>query len=51
MNAQSTNGKGVALAATMEERVAYTLDWWENNKDEWLLPPAETETEGEEKDE
>lgn len=36
-----TDGKGVIERGYLKERVAFTLKWWEKNKEDWLLPKPE----------
>ncbi len=35
-----TLDEGHTQSGTMEQRVEFTLDWWESEKDKWLLPPV-----------
>ena len=38
-----TDGQGVTHVGSLEDRVRFALEWWEKNKKDWLLPPAEEE--------
>ncbi|MBM3301869.1 MAG: hypothetical protein FJY85_18195 [Deltaproteobacteria bacterium] len=35
---QLTGAQGLSATGTVEERVAFTLAWWENSKHKWLIP-------------
>ena len=35
-----TGGEGVTHVGSLEERISFTLEWWETNKKDWLLPPG-----------
>ena len=38
-----TDGRGITHIGSLKDRVRFTLEWWEKNKEDWLLPPAEEE--------